>query len=124
MQDAGIENSTADAILCSVGKCEDLVSKTFEVFKNTKSTEKYLTGSSHYVKPERVSLGTGEFQYVPVIETLKKISCDQSFQKLRKAIRPHNPEDDENPDVRLSDLDDGQRLKNSTFFKSNPDALK
>jgi hypothetical protein len=124
LKDKGVDDAVIDSILLSVRTCEDLLSQTFDFFKNVKATEKYLTSDPNYVKPVRVSLGAGEFQYIPVVETLKKIAADHSFQKLRKYAKTPSQEDGESMDFCLSDLDDGRRLRNSSYFLKNPNAFR
>ncbi len=43
--------------------------KTFDLFKAVKHIEKYMPESEHNVATQRMPLGHGEFQYVPVIKT-------------------------------------------------------
>lgn len=124
MLDKGVDNAAVEAILLSFSTCEDLVSQTFDLFKSAKQAEKFLTSNSNYVKPVRIPLGSGEFQYVPVIHTLKKIIADRSFQKLRKIQKVPDSEEEESLNFCLSDMEDGRRLRNSKFFQSNHDALR
>jgi hypothetical protein len=124
LSDKGINDSTASDILQSVSACEDIVLKTFDLFKTVKRIEKFMTDSEHYVAPQRMPLGTGEFQYVSVIKTLKKITNDPSFKKLRKRPENRSREKEENLDFCLADIDDGQRVREIGFFRENPDALR
>ncbi len=124
MKDNNINADTMNTILHSVANCDDLVSNTFDLFKSAKCTEKYMTKNFSYVSPVRVSLGSGEFQYVPVIETLKNIVGDRSFQKLRKDFTARSSVEADSLDLCLSDLEDGARLRNSDYFRLNPDALR
>jgi len=124
LNDNGVSNACIDAILQSVATFEDLLGQTFDLFKNVKAAEKCLTSDPNYVKPERVALGSGEFQYVSVIETLKRISADPSFKKLRKHATVTSAGEEESIDFCLSDLDDGRRLRNGSYFIKNPDAFR
>jgi hypothetical protein len=124
LSDKGISESTARDILQSVSECEDIVLKSFDLFKTVKRIEKYMTDSEHYVAPQRLPLGPGEFQYVSVIKTLKKITNDPSFKKHRKLPENRSAEKEENLDFCLGDIDDGQRVRKIGFFQENPDALR
>jgi hypothetical protein len=122
MQDSGISGQTSSEVLQSVGRCDQLVTDTFSLFSTAWRIEKYMTENFHYIKPVRVPLGTGEFQHVSIVETLKKINADRSFKKLRKVFS--ETADDDDPDLVLADLEDGVRLRTSHYFKANPDALR
>jgi len=124
MNDNDVDSVTVDAVLQSVASCDHLVSGTFELFSTAKRIEKYMTENFNYIEPARVPLGNGEFQYVSIIDTLKKITADRSFQKLRKVYKVSRTDEDKELDFCLSDLEDGVQLRNSPYFRSHPDALR
>jgi hypothetical protein len=124
MSDYGIQDSTASDIQSSVAACEDLVLKTFDLFKNVSCIEKYMTNNKNYVAPRRMPLGDGEFQYISIIETLKRITADQSFAKVRNFSKNRSEDEDENLEFCLSDVEDGRRIREIQFFKTNPEALR
>jgi hypothetical protein len=124
MKSCGIQDTTANDVQCSVDSCEDLVLQTFDMFKNVACIDKYLTDNKNFVGPKRMPLGEGEFQYVSVIESLKRITADPSFKKVRNLPKKRSDEEDENLEFCLADVDDGRRLREIEFFKSNPDALR
>ncbi len=124
MKDCDIGMDTISEVLLSVASCDQLVSETFDLFNNTYRIEKYMTQNFNYIKPVRLALGTGDFHYVPVIETLRKITEDRSFQKHRKVYSDPSSNKQEDIDFCLSDFEDGSRLRRSDYFSSNPDALR
>jgi len=124
MQSCGINESTVNEILSSVASCEDLVLSTFDLFKNIKCIEKYMTNNKNYVEPKRMPLGEREFQYISIIETLKRITGDPSFKNVRNLPKTRSKDEDENLDFCLADVDDGRRIREIEFFKTHPDALR
>lgn len=122
MREKEIPEVTASAILDSAAIGDHHMRDTFELFANPKRIEKYFEKHFDYVKPQTVTLGKGNFQYVPVRKLLKKIVADKTFQKHRKVLGPCCPEVDE-PGV-LQDLEDGLLFQTSQIFAANRDALR
>jgi hypothetical protein len=124
MSTAGIQELTVKNVVDSVAASEDIVIQTFDLFKNVQCIEKYMTNNENYVAPVTVNLGEGQFQHISVIETLKRIKADPSFKNVRKLPKERSDAEDDNLEFCLKDVDDGRRIREIPFFKSNPDALR
>jgi hypothetical protein len=123
LEEHNVPDLLKESIFSSLLKKEDLVSKTFELFRTAKLTESFLRDNFHYVPPTTIKLGSGSFQYISVKETLKKVRADKTFQQLKK----RNPSDNLCPDGEgflLEDIDDGLLFKENKFFRKNPDAMR
>lgn len=114
----GIREETTAAIMATVDSKDDTISETFEKFVSGRSIEKYLKDNFHYIEPKSVPLPKGgDFQYVSILETLKKITRYRTFQAVLKQKVVVN-------DGSIRDLEDGTNFKLSEYFRKNPNALK
>jgi len=105
------------SIFSQVNSSQDHVRETFDLFRTPFRIEKYMEKNFHLVLPQRVPLGSGDFQYVSVVNLLKEVVADKSFQKVRQ--RRKTSEEDV-----LEDVEDGLFFKNHEFFLKNPNALR
>jgi hypothetical protein len=124
MKSKGIDAAMVDSIMQVIAECDDHLLKTFELFRNPKCIETYITEEFPYVKPTTVALGSGSFQYVSITEILKKIKNDKSFQKLRKKVEVQNTDVEETMDFCLRDVDDGLLMRSSKFHLTYRDAFR
>lgn len=115
-----IPGETTKSIMQTLRSKTDIFQETFEKFRTVKKVESYLTENFPYVKPKTFKLGDGSFQYVSIVETLKKITGDKTFQKFKKTT--NSPQDD--GATLMADIEDGLAFKESEFFRINPGALK
>jgi hypothetical protein len=121
LNEHGVPEEKKGVILSCLKSRDDPISKTFELFKTAKLTESYLRDNFNYVPPTTVKLGSGTFQYVSVIETLKKIRGDKTFQKMQKQRYSHHGDGD---GFLLEDIEDGLHFKDNKFFVKNPNAMR
>jgi hypothetical protein len=118
LKDHNIPEDAADSIMESIRSKEDIVADTFKKFQTSKKIQGYLMENFSAVKPKSVKLGEGSFQYMSIVETLKAIRSDRTFQQFEKT-RPCEKSGD-----LLVDIEDGLAFKGSQFFLDNPGALK
>jgi hypothetical protein len=118
LQDHNISDTVTESIMNSIRKQEDIVKGTFKYFQTPKKAESYLMENFTCIKPRTVKLGEGSFQYISIIDTLKAVTRDKTFQKFGKTCVSKD-----NGDL-LSDIEDGLSYKESQFFRINPRALK
>ncbi|XP_043472523.1 uncharacterized protein LOC122505125 [Leptopilina heterotoma] len=115
-----IINDETDKIVEAVFSTDPLqiCKSNFETnYKRRKFYKKHFT----YVKPELVSLGKirgkkAHFHYVPIIETLKALFKNKSFD-----INLKLPQNDTQI---LKDFTDGLMFKSNPYFLENPEALQ
>jgi hypothetical protein len=122
LDEHGISANLKDSILSSMKGRDDHVRQTFELFKTAKRTENYLKKNFHYVPPTTVKLGNGTFQYVSIVETLKQIESDKTYQRMKKQRNSHYGSPGEG--FLLEDIEDGLLLKENKFFRRHPNAMR
>lgn len=87
--------------------------------------DKFIKSSPHYIAPQTVKLApdsTGKapsFQYVSIIELAKKVQGELS--SLPASAHPPRLNEEEN--VILRDICDGDSYRNNCYFRQNPEAL-
>lgn len=118
-----LQEDVRQSILFDVRNRQGFVSETFDRFRTSKLIEGYLRDNFDYLPPRTLSLGSGSFQYIPIIDTLKKIQADRTFQKMKNLHAQRSPVIDSDGFL-LEDIQDGLVFKENKFFLENPDALK
>ncbi len=114
-----ISSESQKSIFATLNTYEDPISATFETFRSPFRIERYMEDNFNLVLPTRIQLGAGDFQYVPIIKLLKKITADKNFIKGRQSANAATRSNDI-----LQDIHDGRHFKNSSFFQANPEALR
>jgi hypothetical protein len=116
-----VSEEIKDSIFSTMNSSDDPISTTFQLFKTSKLTESYLRDNFSYVPPTTIKLGSGTFQYVSVVETLKKIREDKTFRTMRKKRNSHHGDGD---GFLLQDIEDGLHFKDNKFFLKYPNAMR
>jgi hypothetical protein len=120
------ENNLSDelknSIMFALGKGENPVNKAFDSFKSPKLIMGYLRDNFNFIPPTTVKLGAGSFQYISVIEVLKKIRADKTYQQMK--IQPAHSITRDEDDFLIEDIQDGLLFKNNKFFLDNPEAIR
>jgi hypothetical protein len=120
LSDHEIPENVKELILSGLLEYPDHLSETFELFKTDWRTEKFFRDNFQYIPPTTVKLGHGTFQYVSVIETVKKLSEDKTFQNMRKPCQSFAHGDG----FLLEDIEDGLLFMENKFFQKHPNALR
>jgi hypothetical protein len=123
LSDHEIPENVKELILSGLLEYPDHLSETFELFKTAWRTEKFLRDNFQYIPPTTVKLGHGTFQYVSVIETVKKLREDKTFQNMRKPCQSEQSSA-HGDGFLLEDIEDGLLFKENKFFLRHPNALR
>lgn len=98
-------------------------SKACAKFSSTKKLDKYVASNYAYLAPIEYVLGMNEngkndtYQYVPILNSIEALLKHEGV--LAQVIEDHVSHDG-----KLRDICDGSKIKESTFFFTNPTALK
>lgn len=78
-----LKNSTSMLHTNSVlDETENFITSHINKFNTRHARNKYFTNSPYYVEPQTICAGNDEtFQYVPILETLKKIFTNEDFKR-------------------------------------------
>jgi hypothetical protein len=119
MQAHNISTDVTEDITNSLLRKQEAFQEIFDKFRTARKAESYFMENFACIQPKTVKLGKGSFQYINIIETLKAVTRDKTFQKYQNTGQP-SKEDAE----LLVDIHDGSSFKESEFFRANPGALK